>query len=342
MSAPKKKQALLVEDSLEEVFLMRAFMEKTGIFQVTHAQDGDLAAKLIQERMWDLVVTDLNLPGVDGYDLIRMIKARAPATPVLAMTGYTATHYVDQAYRAGADHILHKPVNRDEFVAKVTELAGKLDVVPDAPKPEPKKEEPKPAFVLAIGALPGDIEGGCGGTLLSARAKGQGVLLIPLSATVAADATVKEAQRRSAESMGARVIMTGTAVTEADNPAEHQLLLERIVRELKPLMAFVPSLADDNPHRREAHRISRTAVADVPIVLAYETGTSNHQFAPSRFLDVGAHIEKKLEVLTAYESQGRPDLDPEYVMAAARHWGRHVKFGEAEAFEVLRDGGTDA
>ncbi|MSR36576.1 MAG: hypothetical protein EXR95_08035 [Gemmatimonadetes bacterium] len=95
-------------------------------------------------------------------------------------------------------------------------------------------------------------------------------------------------------------------------------------------------------HRREAHRISRAALAEVPTVLTYETGTSTAEFAPTRFLDVEAFMEKKLEVLTAYLDQARPDLDAGYIQAAARHWGRNVKFGWAEAFEVMRDQGKDS
>jgi CheY-like chemotaxis protein len=324
-----KHQVLLVEDSIEEIFLIRAFLEKTGLFEVTLAQDGHTAARKISENDWDLIVTDLNLPGVDGYDLIRLIKSKNKSTPVLASTGYTASHYVDQAYRAGADHVMVKPIDRDEFVRKATELASAGS----------RQAEVKVAFVLAIGAIPGDIEAGCGGTLLDAKEKGNGVLLMPLTAGM--DEGTKEAQRRSAELMGARIIMPGATVSHTENPAEHQMLLERIVRELKPVTAFIPSLAEDNPHRREAHRLSRSAVADVPSVLAYESGTCTPQFTPNRFLDVEASMDRKLEVLSAYASLGRPDLDAGYVQAAARHWGRHLKFGEAEAFEVLRDQGKD-
>jgi CheY-like chemotaxis protein/LmbE family N-acetylglucosaminyl deacetylase len=325
-----KHQVLLVEDSVEEVFLIRSFLEKTGIFEITLAQDGHTAARRIGERDWDLIVTDLNLPGVDGYDLIRLAKSRKATTPVLATTGYTATHYVEQAYRAGADHVLVKPINRDEFVKKATELAMTAS----------KQAEVKVAFVLAIGALPGDVEAGCGGTLIGAKEKGQGVLVIPLTTTT--DDASKEAQRKSAELMGARIIMPGGAVSSTGTPAEHQMLLERIVRELKPVTAFIPSLAEDNPHRREAHRLSRAAVAQVPNLLAYESGSSSAQFAPNRFLDVEGAMIRKLEALAAYAGLSRPDLDPGYIQAAARHWGRHVKFGEAEAFEVLRDQGKDA
>ena len=142
--------------------------------------------------------------------------------------------------------------------------------------------------------------------------------------------------------MGARVIITEVSVTEADNPAEHQMLLERIVRELKPHTIMIPSQADDDPERRETYRISRAAVANVPTVLAYETATSTPDFRPNRFIDIASDMIKKLEILTPFREHARADLQAKYVQAAALHWGRHIGYGEAEAFEVLRDEGKDA
>ena len=329
-AAPAKLQILLVEDSIEEIYLVRALLEKGGPYQVTTAQDGDQAARLIQQRAFALVITDLNLPGKDGYVLIKEIKESKPTLPVIATTGYTATHYVDHAYRAGADHVVVKPIDRDELLAKVGELAGgKAKAPPPAPPPTP--------VVLAIGALPGDIESGCGGLLLTHRDKGDSILMLPLSA----DGSGAEAERKAAGTMGARVILTESSVSQKDNPSERQQLLERIVRELKPHTALIPSLADDDPARREAHRIARAALLGVPTVLAYETATSTPDFRPTRFVDIGPMLDRKLEVLTAFHHHRRPDLQPYFTQASARYWGRHIKFGEAEPFEVLRDQGKD-
>ena len=263
MNAPAPRlQVLLVEDAIEEVFVLRGFLEKAGSFQVTTAQDGDAAARLIREHRFDLVVTDLNLPGIDGYDLIRLIKAMHPRLSVLAITGYTANHYVEAAYRAGADHVLNKPLDRDEFVKRVMELVGEVA--------EPAPRQP---VVLALGALPGDIEVGCGGTLLARRERGDTLLVLPLNTGSSSD-DGSAAERKSAEIMGARIIITEASVSEAHNPDEHQMLLERIVHELKPVLVLIPSLADDDSFRREVHRISRPALGDVPTVLGYETATS--------------------------------------------------------------------
>jgi len=97
-------------------------------------------------------------------------------------------------------------------------------------------------------------------------------------------------------------------VSAAGNPAEHQLLLERIVREIKPHAASIPSLADGNPDRREEHRLARAAVAEIPTILAYETGSSTADFHPTRFVDIAPFLTRKLEVLTAYRTFDRPEL----------------------------------
>jgi CheY-like chemotaxis protein len=320
-SRPPKLQVLLVEDAIEEVYLVRGFLEKGGLYQVTTSQDGDQAARLIKERAFDLIITDLNLPGMDGYDLIRLIKTSLPKIPILATTGYTATHYLEHAYRAGANHVLTKPIDRDELLKVVGELVG--GGAPAAPKAP---------TVLAIGALPGDVEWGCAGFLLGSRVRGDDVLLLPLK-NPGGDAA--SAERRGAERLGARIILEASGT--AENPNANQTLLERIVRETRPYIALIPSLADGNVDRRETHRIARGAVADVPTILGYETATSTADFHPTRFVDMSQQLDKKIEALSGYLARGRADLDPAFIEAAARYWGKHVQFGLAEAFEVLKD-----
>jgi hypothetical protein len=89
--------------------------------------------------------------------------------------------------------------------------------------------------------------------------------------------------------------------------------------------------------RRETHRIARAAVTDVPTILGYETATSTADFHPTRFVDIAQHLDKKIDVLSGYLARGRADLDPGFIESAARYWGKHIQFGLAEAFEVLKD-----
>ena len=162
MSAPPpntKLGVLLVEDSIEDVYLIRTFLEKTGLFKVTTSQDGDQAARLIKERPFDLIITDLNVPGKDGYELIRLVKATSPDVPVIVTTGYTAPHYHEHAYRAGADDVAVKPLDRDDFLQRVLAVVGM---------------EAKLAPPHVRGARDRSASGGCGGRMWRHAAEAPG------------------------------------------------------------------------------------------------------------------------------------------------------------------------
>lgn len=327
---PQKIRILLVEDAVEQALLLRRMLEGVGDVDVVVSQDGNHAATLVRDQAFDLLVTDLNLPGLDGFELTRLAKTLHPGLPVLAVTGYTNPGYVDEAYRAGVDDVMFKPLEQADLVTRAAGLVSREE-----------RERGPVAAVLAIGGKPGDVELGCGGTLLQHLARGDEVLLVPLA--LGTDGKGAEVVRKAAGMLGVRVIVTETSVSHADDPSEHQMLLERLAREIKPHTVYLPSLGDDEPDRREAHRISRSATSEVPNIFAYETATTTPQFHPSRFVDVREEMGRKLEALTPYQSGplARGDLRPAFVQAHARYWGRFADFGEIEPFEVLRLEGSD-
>ena len=79
-------RVLYVEDAFDQALLVKAFF-KALPFTVTHAQDGDQALRLIDTQKWDLLVTDLNLPGTDGFTVIRKLRATSETIPILVTTG---------------------------------------------------------------------------------------------------------------------------------------------------------------------------------------------------------------------------------------------------------------
>lgn len=126
--SPKTLRVLFVEDAFDQALQIKAILQTTGRYAVVHSQDGDHAATLLKSETWDLLITDLNLPGLDGFELCRLAKALHPDLPVLAVTGYTGAHYQEQAFRAGATDLLTKPVEKLDFLHKVAELTGTLHV----------------------------------------------------------------------------------------------------------------------------------------------------------------------------------------------------------------------
>lgn len=319
----KAIRVLFVEDAFDQALLVKAFLQSMGPVQVVHAQDGDSAARLVREQEWDLLVTDLNLPGLDGFELCRIARSVHPSLPVLAVTGYTGAHYQEQAFRAGATELLTKPLDRDEFVAKVTELTG---MGGDSGRPA----------ILAVGGLAGDVEMGCGASLVLHAQEGAEVTCVVLSRDEAdpTDAGL-EASARAAQVIGARLVVDEAAL---DDTQRRIALLENLVRDLEPQVVYLPASDELHPARREAFRIGRAVTGDVPMVLGYQTATTGMDFRPTRFRDVGESMVDKMEALTAYQSPAlsRPDLAPRLAQAYARYWGRLERFLEVEAFEVLR------
>ena len=317
---------LFVEDAIDQALLVKSFFSTMSGFSVTHAQDGEKAVQLIAERSWDLLVTDLNLPGVDGFAVLKTFRAKYPRGPILVTTGYTQAEYEEHSLRSGADQVMIKPLNQDEFVSRVRSMVEKGH--------EPATDEP--TVVLAIEGRLGDAEMGCGGTLMAEVAKGHTVVVIPICSSP--DAATPEELK--AAGIAANILEFEFRVDRTlfgDAPAQKDLI-ERTLNELRPDTVYMPVLDDRDPSRRAAAEIARDATQEVRTVLAYETATTGLDFTPAVFNDVRAEMVLKMEALAAYQAVGAPrvDLRPRMAQAYARYWGRFRDFTEVEAFEPIR------
>lgn len=115
---------LLVEDDRDGRLMYAEWLQHAG-FQVEQAHNGLQAL----ERAFDLlpaaIVTDLNIPGIDGYELTRRLKAdeRTNRIPVIAVTGYAPfTQDPSRADRAGCDAIIPKPCLPDDLESTIRSL----------------------------------------------------------------------------------------------------------------------------------------------------------------------------------------------------------------------------
>ena len=93
-------------------------------FDVLTAPDGDKGFALIRERRVDLVITDLSLPGMNGFELVAAIRGD-PAlrgTPIICLSGYGGVAHERRAQEAGCDRILQKPCMPDALADLAAEL----------------------------------------------------------------------------------------------------------------------------------------------------------------------------------------------------------------------------
>ena len=112
---------LVVEDDVSlGRFLSRAL--KLKLFAVDISLDGEAACETLQNCVYDLVILDLNLPGMDGMELLKRVRQEQPALRVLILTARNRTEDLVSALEQGADDYLIKPFSFLELLARVRGL----------------------------------------------------------------------------------------------------------------------------------------------------------------------------------------------------------------------------
>ncbi len=110
---------LLVEDDVLEGRLLKANLESRGRARVDTATTGEEALERLGRRHWDAVVTDLVLPGMDGIELVRRIRAFDPGLPIVLVTAHGTVERAVEGIRSGASEFLTKPLNIGALLALV-------------------------------------------------------------------------------------------------------------------------------------------------------------------------------------------------------------------------------
>ena len=113
---------VLVADDKENMLKLFAKILADG-YSVETAQDGARALALVATRAYDVVVTDIRMPGADGFELLAAVKARAPTTEVVMMTGYATVADAVRAMKQGAFDYLEKPFDPDAALGVVARAA---------------------------------------------------------------------------------------------------------------------------------------------------------------------------------------------------------------------------
>ncbi len=108
MPVTEKRKILVVDDQESMRVLLQDMLEVIG-YEVILAEGGEQALGILGESDFDLVLSDLNMPGMDGTALLRSVKASKPGLPVVIITGYGTFHTEKRVMREGADGYISKP-----------------------------------------------------------------------------------------------------------------------------------------------------------------------------------------------------------------------------------------
>ena len=124
VGGPKKEMTVLIvedEDNIRELLAVRL---KASHFLVLTAADGEQALAVIREKKPDLIILDLMLPKITGYELCQMIKfdEALKSIPVVVLSALEQREDTDRAFEVGADAYFVKPPVSDLLIAKISQL----------------------------------------------------------------------------------------------------------------------------------------------------------------------------------------------------------------------------
>ena len=109
------KRLLVVDDEEALTFgLYQSFIRSEKDYEVVTASSGNEAWEKFQDKAFDLVLTDISMPGMTGFELLEKVKDIKPETEVIVMTAYGVSFRKDEALEKGARHYIEKPFDIKE------------------------------------------------------------------------------------------------------------------------------------------------------------------------------------------------------------------------------------
>ncbi len=110
------EKILIVDDEPNMLRLLKAIITGKTPYDVTTTNNPLEVTKLLQEDVFDLVVTDLKMPLLDGMDLIDVVKKFDPALPIIMITAYGTIETAEEAIRKGAYDYITKPFRQEAIL----------------------------------------------------------------------------------------------------------------------------------------------------------------------------------------------------------------------------------
>lgn len=116
------KTIIIVEDTCNNNLLLETILRPTGVNLIS-VENGLKALNTVKKnKKIDLVLMDLSLPVLDGYEVSRRIKSYSPWLPVVAVSAFAVGKEIDRCINAGCDSFLGKPLNTSELIRTISEL----------------------------------------------------------------------------------------------------------------------------------------------------------------------------------------------------------------------------
>ncbi len=117
----KNEAMLIVDDEVEVGMVVKSLLTSLG-FTTDFVEKGSLAVERLRNGNYSFLITDINMPEMNGIELIKMVSKENPGISVIAMTGYDKDYTYMDVINAGASDFIVKPFKIDEIEAKITRI----------------------------------------------------------------------------------------------------------------------------------------------------------------------------------------------------------------------------
>jgi len=125
---PQNPQILLIDDEPESCKALSILLHHSG-YEVKSCPSGEEAITLLKTHSFDLIISDLVLPGINGIDILKRVKEDSPNTSVILITGRASTETAVEAMREGALDYITKPFNVERLKIQITKAIEKSRLV---------------------------------------------------------------------------------------------------------------------------------------------------------------------------------------------------------------------
>lgn len=320
-------RVLVVDDDEDLRDLLSYLLVSRGGYEAVAVPSAEVAIERVRDERWDVVLTDVHMPGASGLALAEEVHRDHPLLPVLLMTSQPSVDIAVRAVRQSLTDFLVKPLDPDT-VLKAVARALTLRVG-------------SARRVLAIGAHPDDVELGAGATLADHARQGDELRILTMSrGRIGGDAEIRaEEAAGAARILGAELTLGDLEDTNIQQQGATVTLIEAAVAAFDPDTVYVHSVHDVHQDHRSVHQAAMVACRGVPRVFCYQSPSATVDFRPSKFVSVETAMDRKIEAIAAFASQVaiRDYMEADLLKATARYWGRFGRCRYAEPFEVVRD-----
>ena len=112
-------RVLVAEDTVSNQLLIKILLNKLGL-HVTVVENGQRAVEAVTQQSFDMILMDIQMPGIDGYEATRLIREKGITTPIIAVTANTSGGEMDNCLQAGCDDYVPKPISNEVLIKVIS------------------------------------------------------------------------------------------------------------------------------------------------------------------------------------------------------------------------------